>query len=636
MRRVPGFWVRGAAIAALGLAVTPMGAQQMAAQEEWKPFEKADRPARSRRGAAATEAPGPPPLTPMDGILYGRERAGEPRDPSAVPTQGSTAPGGGYGQAYPGLQEQLPYGGQPPPVMASPNGLSSVRPGASAGVERQELEPVKAADGSGLALDTWRGMDLKTVEGKLARLQMPPRSPVMSGLFRQLFTAQVDPPVGVQPGHWKGITLEVLYRSGLIADMGKRMGPETGDGDPIATAFRLRHDLARGDRVAVCVATKSLMQKRGDLPKALSGELHLLSGYCAAADGNTAGAGLAAELAREDGVDAPLAFGALEALSGSGKTGMPAPKRVLVLDYRLLELMGPVEAAQVLERAEPALLTAIAMDAKAEPKLRVAAAELAAAATAITPGELADVYRSAPADSGGDTLFRRANLYKSVEGEATPGRKLAAARALLDDARRTALYLQVAAMLAPALDAVPPGPDQGAEAAVETALAVGNVGRARAWTTANPGLRHWQALIDLIDPALRQGPREDSLAILDETARRGRFGADTLHRLATVLDALDVNVPIPLWEAASKAPQPNAGHLPDTGVLPELQDAAKKKEPARTVLLTLQALGGTAKSAHILALGDSMRALRRAGFAAQARTLGVEALLADWPRGGGA
>ncbi len=83
---------------------------------------------------------------------------------------------------------------------------------------------------------------------------------------------------------------------------------------------------------------------------------------------------------------------------------------------------------------------------------------------------------------------------------------------------------------------------------------------------------------------MRRGPREDSLTVLDETARRGRFGADTLHRLATVLDALDVNVPIPLWEAASRTPQPNAGHLPATGVLPELQDAAKQKQAARTIL----------------------------------------------------
>ena len=114
-----------------------------------------------------------------------------------------------------------------------------------------------------------------------------------------------------------------------------------------------------------------------------------------------------------------------------------------------------------------------------------------------------------------------------------------------------------------------------------------------------------------------------------------RLSADLLHRLATVLDATDVNVPIQLWEAASRTPQPSTGYLPDTGVLPQLQDAAKKKEAARTILLTLRALGpAAADGAHIIALGDSIRALRRAGFEADARRLGVEALIAQWPRGG--
>ena len=58
-----------------------------------------------------------------------------------------------------------------------------------------------------------------------------------------------------------------------------------------------------------------------------------------------------------------------------------------------------------------------------------------------------------------------------------------------------------------------------------------------------------------------------------------------------MLAALDVQVSIPLWEAASRTPQPDVGHLPETGVLSQLQDAAKKKEIARTILLTLRTVG---------------------------------------------
>ena len=97
--------------------------------------------------------------------------------------------------------------------------------------------------------------------------------------------------------------------------------------------------------------------------------------------------------------------------------------------------------------------------------------------------------------------------------------------------------------------------------------------------------------------------------------------------------ALDYLVPIPLWEAANRAPQTNSGYLPETGVLTELQDASKKQEFGRTVLLVMKALGPNgAEDAHLIALGDSIRALKRAGLEPDARRLGLEALLPTWPR----
>ena len=113
----------------------------------------------------------------------------------------------------------------------------------------------------------------------------------------------------------------------------------------------------------------------------------------------------------------------------------------------------------------------------------------------------------------------------------------------------------------------------------------------------------------------------------------GRLDPTLLHRIATVLDALAYDVPIPLWEAASRTPQPAGGFLPETGVLSELQDAAKKHEFGRTVLLTMKTLGPNgAEGAHMIALGDSIRALKRAGLEGDARRLGFEALFGSWPR----
>ena len=90
---------------------------------------------------------------------------------------------------------------------------------------------------------------------------------------------------------------------------------------------------------------------------------------------------------------------------------------------------------------------------------------------------------------------------------------------------------------------------------------------------------------------------------------------------------------IAAWEAASRTPQPADGHLPETSVLSQLQEASKKQEFGKTVLLVMKTLGPNgAEGAHMIALGDSVRALKRAGLEGDARRLGFEALFASWPR----
>ena len=102
-----------------------------------------------------------------------------------------------------------------------------------------------------------------------------------------------------------------------------------------------------------------------------------------------------------------------------------------------------------------------------------------------------------------------------------------------------------------------------------------------------------------------------------------------------MLDALEYDVPIPLWEEASKSPQPMDGDLPATGMLTSLKEAADASEVGHTVLLVAAVLGPKgAKGAHLIALGDALRALKRVGLDAEARRLGFEALYAHWPTRG--
>ena len=59
----------------------------------------------------------------------------------------------------------------------------------------------------------------------------------------------------------------------------------------------------------------------------------------------------------------------------------------------------------------------------------------------------------------------------------------------------------------------------------------------------------------------------------------------------------------------------------------------RRGDAGRTILLVMRTLGADGpEGANILALGDSIRALKRVGLEADARRLGLEALLPTWPR----
>jgi hypothetical protein len=499
-----------------------------------------------------------------------------------------------------------------------------------------------ALDGSGLPLELWRGLDLKAVEELLAGLDLPPRSPVMHQLWRRVLLASAAPPAGSpSEEHFVALRLEALYRSGLLSDMEAVLSRTTVSG-PVVQMLRARRDIGLGRREIGCQELAVLAAPSSGLPGRLKGEMQLLSGYCAAAGGDPKAATLAADLAREEGIEAELPLAVLGGFARGTKPKLALPARVLLLDYRFLELLGPVNAAQVLDRAEPALLSALAADPELSAPVKIAAAEAGLGLNALAPEAMAEVYRRTSLTNAGrvdaavtasDSGLRRA-LYFQAIAAARPGTQQARfLRAMLEDARRRGAQLQMARVLAPVIADLPITPDAFwfAETALETELIAGRFDLARRWAEA-ANLRHWLALIDVADPN-RRGGRLASLAPITELAQGGRLAGETLQRLATVLDALDIDVPIGLWDAANRAPQPASGHLPQTGVLADLAQAAQRRDAARAILLVLRALGQAgSEGANLLALGDGLRALRRVGLEADARQLALEALVAVWPR----
>jgi hypothetical protein len=527
------------------------------------------------------------------------------------------------------------------PVAQQPAPWTQPRGGT---VEKGELAPVMAPDASGLPLELWRGLDLKTLEELLAGLELPPRSPALHQLWRRMLLSSATPPAGApNDEHFVALRLEALYRSGLLADMATVLAENAAPG-PIVRTLSARRDIGLGRREIGCQAIAALAAPSSGLPGRLKGETQLLAGYCAAAAGDAQAAGLAADLAREEGIEAEMPLAVLAGFADGTKPKLALPARVLLLDYRFLELLGPVNAAQIFDKAEPALLAVLAGDAKADPRLQIAAAEAALRLNAMTPEALAEVYRrqslagaggADPAAQSADPYLRHALYFQAVEAARAPAQRLRFLRALLDDARKSGSHLQMARAMAPLVATLPPSPDAAwfAETSLEIALLAGQFDLARRWAEA-ANLRHWLALVDVADPGRRDG-RPPSLAAMEELAVRGRLGAETLHRLATVLDALDIDVPIGLWDAASRMPQPATGYLPETGVLADVAQSAKRNDAGRTILLVMRSLGPAGPEANLLALGDAIRALKRIGLEADARQLALEALLAVWPRTAG-
>ncbi|MBO0740092.1 MAG: hypothetical protein J2P51_01535 [Hyphomicrobiaceae bacterium] len=593
MRAVPHIAALSGAL--LGL-VAGASALPAVGEDTWNPF-KANSEQRPREPGASQPAPllAPVPPQTMRGI-------------APVPTAQPTAP------------------------WISPRGGP---------VERSELAPVMAPVGSGLPLELWRGLDLSAVEELLAALDLPPRSPAVHQLWRRLLLASVAPPAGSpSEEHFVALRLEALYRSGLLSDMGTVLS-QTGVSGPVVEMLRARRDIGLGRREIGCRGIAALAAPSSGLPGRLKGERQLLSGYCAAAGGDAQAAALAADLAREEGVEAELPLAVLTGVAGGSKPTLTLPARVLLLDYRFLELLGPVNVAQVFDRAEPALLAALAADTELGAPLKIAAAEAALGLNALAPELMASVYRQAvltraaldPAATTADPALRHALYFQAIQAARPGTQKARFLRAILEDARRRGVHLQMARVLAPLIAdlAITPDTFWFAETALETELIAGRFDLARRWAEA-ANLKHWLALIDVADPE-RRGGRLASLAVIAQLAQGGRLGGEGLQRLATVLDALDIDVPIGVWDAANRAPQPAGGHLPETGVLADLAQASQRGDAARTILLFMRALGPAGPAgANILALGDGLRALRRVGLEADARQLALEALVAVWPR----
>ena len=162
----------------------------------------------------------------------------------------------------PARGQQKPPAAEAPERAAPLHGNSDdvIRPlgdsGASA-VERGDLTPVMAADGSGLPHELWQGLDVGTLSRLISEIDIPPRSPALHQLWLRLITSNVAPPEGgVTDQQFLALRLEILYRSGLLQEAAKALANMPA-GDPIVAILAARNDIGLGAQDRGCEGLKA-------------------------------------------------------------------------------------------------------------------------------------------------------------------------------------------------------------------------------------------------------------------------------------------------------------------------------------------------------------------------------------------
>ncbi len=523
-------------------------------------------------------------------------------------------------------------------------------------VEQTDLAPVTDQEGTGLPVGVWQGMDAGSLENLFAKIDLPPRSPVLNDLWTRFLLSRDSFGQNPQDPRFEVLKLEALFRSGRfeeivkVADVRRAAAPLS----PMLVVIHAKALLGLVRIDEACNLLKSTAAANKEMPKSLKLQSVKMSIFCRAAKGDYAAANLFMDLARDQGLDTPFAFDAVVALEAGRRAPRPPSTKLDLIDYRFLMLFKRPLDGKLIRHASAPVLSAILFDKNLTLENRLAVAERAFKLNIISARRLAAVYgavRFAPGDLNNPlaavSKYRnrpesRALLYRALENTRDPVRAAKLARALMASSKSAGLYLHMPFLLGSYIDQMPQTAALAwfAETAVEISLASGNYEKSLSWavfgSADNAGqprkLLNWLTLIDIGAPA-NTVPRGAGLSTTEESALAGQFSPDTLHRLVTILDALKYDVPVRLWNRASNSPQPSSGHLPETGLLSKLQIAADQQKYGQVILYSIIALGKDGPpDAHIIALGDTLRAMTASGLKSEARRVALEALYSVWPR----
>ena len=531
-----------------------------------------------------------------------------------------------------------------PPVQNAPVDRHYGRSGTS-GLTRGERARGRHIDHPA---DLWRGMSFERFRDGLLALDGTGGSLVLNNLVASALLDRRSMPTNTDPQTSDLLRMVVLYRMGRIRDLSAFVGTISANNRSLPVrVFEARALLAQGRLAQACKLATSFPVGNQDLSPDLLSESLMMTALCAAQNKDFQTMGLMADLARDKNIRSPLSYAIIDYLLSGVKPAIKLPAKLGVRDYYFLRLTQLKTPRRLLERAEPALVYALAFDRTTSPALRLEAAERAAARGQVDAQGLASIYSDVAAirsrQRGGrrSDAYTRALLFDGLSRTSDPRHRAKIIDTLLANVRGKHLSAVISSMLVPYVAKIQPEPGLSwfAMRAVEVALLSQDMQLAERWflfvkQAGRPayGAAEWLPLAGLVKQNVVPAGEGTQMAMRMAKARRLNGGA--LHRLTSVLDALSYEVPIPLWNTASKYPQPRKGALPPTGVLSSLKKMSDEGQTGEVLLLSLQAVGSnSADQIHLIALGDIVRALKKAGFKKSASHFGFEALYGIWPTG---
>ena len=606
------------------------------------------------RGTAAEPPGGPVQLTPNPLA---------PPKPAPVPPAAGTGPGAiPPAPAQPGAAAAQP--GQVPGqiVITKPVDVSQPEPPepADGGVQvgrLQGIDPESAGvlgpGQGGLGSAMWDGMDRPTVERLLGAIPIGAASAAMRGLMRRLLLTAAITPKGDLADGQKSRSL-IAKRIGLLAAMGDADGVRdllaAVPGRAGLTALDEAEAEARllvGDNGQACQLAVNQTERAAALV------WRKLSAFCQVLAGKRDEARFEAEMLAEEAIKDRAYLKLLDGLINSAPVtleSLPKPSALHLAMARVAEAALPPD---VVVSDNPGILRAIALSPYANVAVRLEAAERAAAAGALSPETLRQVYGGI--EFTGDELSNalstaemqsgprgRALLYRVAMAQKVPTARAEAVALALKLARRGGRFGQVAQAFLPLLADIPPSGALlwFAPEAARAMLVTGETKSLGRWfallrVNAEFDAATKTAYLGLLPLARLAGLDEGLLWRTEDLISwwQGAKGQEGAMRQAiyyhVLFSALGEPVPAAFWRALLGGGTQTTVAMPDPVLWSRLPEAAKQGHIGETVLLSLLALGeaGIIDGAPVT-VARVVGALKTVGLERAARAIAVEAAVA--------